>query len=136
MKRKPVSGVQKFLILKFPKIYRFFTDKAFTRALQIQLTIISISVILAGILVLGADLFSNLQRQKELDFQRKVLASELKTWESVVQNFPNFKDAYFELAVISYRLGDLEKAREYIKKALYLDPNFEKARDLERLLGR
>jgi tetratricopeptide (TPR) repeat protein len=124
-----------FFKAKFPKIYRFFTDKSFKKTLRAQFLIIIVTLVVASIVILGADLLNNLQKQKELDFQRKVLTSELKTWESIAQKFPKFKDAYFELAVLAYRLGDLEKAKEYVNKALYLDPNFEKARDLQKLLS-
>lgn len=123
-----------FFKAKFPKIYRFFTDKSLKKAVKTQFQIISLVLLIVLILTFGLDLLQNLQKQKELDFQRQILTSELKTWESIAQKFPNFKDAYYQLAVLSYRLGDFEKAREYIKKALFLDPNFEKARELDRLL--
>lgn len=120
---------------EFPKIYRFFTDKSLKKALKLQSLVIAFSLIIALILTLGFDLLHNLQKQKEQSFQRDILTSELKTWESIAQKFPNFKDAYFELAVLSYRLRDFRKAREYIKKALFLDPNFEKAKELLKIVN-
>lgn len=119
---------------EFPKIYRFFTDLPFKRALRTQFLVIAFSTLLVLILTLGFDLLYNLQKQKEQSFQRNILTSELKAWESIAQKFPNFKDAYFELAVLSYRLGYFRKAREYIKKALFLDPNFERAKELQKKL--
>jgi len=120
---------------KFPRIYRFFTDKKLQKALKFQAIVISFALLVALILTFGLDLFQNIQKQKEQNFQREVLTSELKTWESIAQEFPNFKDAYYQLAVLSYRLGDFEKAKEYVKKALFLDPNFDKAKELEKLLS-
>lgn len=127
---------QNFLKAKFPKIYRFITDKSLKKTLKLQFLVFIFSALSILILITAFDLLSNIQKEREQNFQRKLLTSELKTWESIAQEFPNFKDAYYELAVLSFRLGDLENARRYIKKALFLDPNLEKAIELQKLLSR
>lgn len=144
MKNKAASQRPGLTRLKFPKIYRFITDplrrieasKSLTSALKLQFLVFAFLALIVLSLITIFDLLSNVQKEREQTFQREKLISELKTWESIAQEFPNFKDAYYELAVISYKLGDFEKAREYIKKALFLDPNSGKARELEELLSR
>lgn len=64
----------------------------------------------------------------------KVL-NELVFWQKEIGERPNYRDAYFKLALLNYQLKDFDKANEYLKKTLSLDPNFEKGRELEKLLS-
>jgi tetratricopeptide (TPR) repeat protein len=41
----------------------------------------------------------------------------------------------YEIALFYYNLQELEKAMEYIKKSLILDPNFEESKNLKSLIG-
>ncbi len=65
--------------------------------------------------------------------QRQTLNSQMQTWESVAQKYPGYRDAYFQAAVLAYRLGDRGKEKEYLGKALRIDPNYEPAKKLEFL---
>lgn len=125
-----------FFEAKFPKIYRFITDKKLLYALKLQFLLVIYSLLVFLILILAIDLFGNIQKQKEINFQRKILLTELRTWQSIAEKFKGYKEAYYQLAVIEYRLRNFEEAKFYLKKALFLDPNFEKARELEKLLDK
>lgn len=58
---------------------------------------------------------------------------ELTVWEHVMKEYPTYRDAYFEAAVLAYRLGKKDKEAEYLQKALSIDPNFQPALELKKL---
>lgn len=131
--------------LQFPNIYRTITErfkkihrknsKVFKK-LKFQ-TIVTVYLITAFlILVLSLDLLNSLQKQKELNFEKEKIKSEIKLWEELSKKYPGYSETYFQLAVLNYRLGEFKNSRYYADKALYLDPDFEKARNLrEKLRG-
>ena len=53
--------------------------------------------------------------------------------QGIIKTYPNYRDGYFRLATLEYELGNRNKAKEYVQKALELDPNFEEGRRLERM---
>jgi hypothetical protein len=63
------------------------------------------------------------------------IASEIRKWELVVNERPNFRDGYFQLAVCYYQLFNVEGARKNTLKALELDPNFIPAQQLLKLIS-
>ena len=70
-----------------------------------------------------------------LNNEKIKVQNELIFWQKEVGKMPNYRDAYFKLALLNYQLKDFDKANEYLKKTLSLDPNFEKGRELEKLLS-
>lgn len=87
-----------------------------------------------AIIFLIFDLFGNIQRQREINFQKEKIQSEIKLWEDIASKFKDYKEAYYKLAVLEYQLGNIDKAKIYLNKSLYIDPNFEKARELKKIL--
>jgi tetratricopeptide (TPR) repeat protein len=57
----------------------------------------------------------------------------ISAWEKIVQEKPNYRDGWLQLAILHYKLYENEKARQYLQKALELDPNFEPAKELEKI---
>jgi tetratricopeptide (TPR) repeat protein len=55
-------------------------------------------------------------------------------WEKIVEEKPNYRDGYLQLAILHYKLYENEKAKEYLDKALEIDPNYQPAQELEKLL--
>jgi tetratricopeptide (TPR) repeat protein len=47
---------------------------------------------------------------------------------------PNSPDAFFEAGYYAFKLGDKETAGQYLKKAINLDPEFERAKELSKKL--
>lgn len=80
------------------------------------------------------DVFDNFQKQKEIAFQKEKIQSEIKVWQDLVSKFKDYKEGYYKLSVLEYEIGNIDKAKFYLNQALNIDPNFEKAKDLKRIL--
>lgn len=125
---------------KSPRNYRSFTEAFKKRSKLIQkikfqsIVFLYIATI-ALILFMTFDLLKNFQRQKEINFQREKIESQVKLWQDIADKFQGYKEAYYQLASLEYQLGNIDKAKIYINKALYLDPNFEKSRELLKILN-
>ncbi len=63
--------------------------------------------------VLGAQTSAQAQRE----------AAQMKYWQDTAANYPNYRDAYVQLAALAYREGNLTQAHAYLLKAQILDPN-------------
>jgi len=91
----------------------------------------------SGSHVLGEEVSLNLKelwvrwREEKPEELEKLIAE----WERVISERPNYRDGYLRLALFHYKLHENEKANGYLQKALELDPNFEPARELEKVLG-
>lgn len=111
---------------KFPRISRRITEN------NVWLIIASV-VIGVAILIVGADLQKSIQDKQYIEKERIKIAKEIEYWEKTIEKYKDFRDAYFQLAVLNYRLGNFDKAKAFLQKTLELDPNFEKGRELERM---
>lgn len=113
----------------FPKIYLKIPDKAkyiFAGGLCL--------VLFLTIITAGLSLYDRLQQKKELDNKKSEILSQIQVWQEIADKYKDYRDGYLTLSILEYRLGDNDKARLYLKQALSIDPNFEKARDLEKIL--
>ncbi len=128
---------------QFPNIYRSFTEwlKRFNKKnsklvkrfkFQSFLTLYILTVVL--ILLLSLELFVSFQRQKNINHEREKILSEIRLLEDISQKYPGNKDSYYQLALLEYQLRNFDKAKFYINKALYLDPNFKEAIALQKIL--
>jgi hypothetical protein len=130
---------------QFPSIFRIIPEsKLFKQALKSKPLFYFISgfmVIMSMILVLsigifGVKLYGNLNMLIRLTNQRQELKAKINFWQSIAEKYEGYKDAYFQIAVLEYRLGDLNGAKQANIKALLLDPNFEDAKKLDSLLSK
>jgi len=118
--------------LQFPRNYRIIPEKIKRDDFVFFIGVLIIMI--AGLLV-SLDLYSNLKEQKNLMVQKNHVLAQRGFWQSQVNSHPNFRDAYFNLALIDYQLKDFSEARLNLDKALTIDPNFEKGRQLEQILN-
>lgn len=112
---------------KSPSISRFITEW--------RNLVVGVSAILVLIMVAHGLLY--IQKRQELQKVQQERASvekEIKYWQEVVAKHNDYRDAYFKLATLEYELGDMERAKMYVATVLKLDPNFDKGRELEKLL--
>lgn len=139
---------------QFPNIYRTITESGFFKNLEknefrllnqpklkkpiafisIILVFLAVLLLLAGIGIFSIKLYKYFNSYRQISAQRQNLEEKVNFWQSIADKYEGYKDAYFQIALLEYRLGNFEKAKEYNNKALILDPNFEDAKKLEALL--
>jgi tetratricopeptide (TPR) repeat protein len=76
-------------------------------------------------------LFTNLKDIKQKPERTK---EEIEHWEEITKENPGYRDAYFQIAILSYQIYKDQEALKAVNKALELDPNFESAKKLSQLL--
>jgi len=115
-------------ITLFPSFFRFITEYSFTeqQGQNIKVFLASfLSVFLLGLIFLqGVVLFHQLDERKFLAVQRSQLQKEVQYWQQVADKYQGYRDVYYRIASLQYKLGNVEESQSYIKKALELDPNF------------
>lgn len=139
MKRKAHAGIIREILGKyyFPHIYRTITDSIFLPEIKkgLRLWVAVFSVILVLFIIgRGYQAYFLSQEQKKQESMREKIYKEIAYWEGVTSTNQGFRDAYFMLALLNYRIEERDRAIFYLNKALLLDPNFERGRELERLL--
>lgn len=87
-----------------------------------------------GTLALGVNFYKLSNAYVKINSERYDLGKKINFWQSIANKYEGYKDAYFQIALLEYKLGNFKKALEYNKKALFLDPNFEDSKRLEILL--
>lgn len=137
--------MRKHLLL--PRIYRFITDSFTTslfgtKSFSLVRTIKIATVALLGTIMFfligisSFDLYNNFQDKKKIDLERQEIISKIEKWQAIAHKYKDYRDAYFQLAILEYRLRNFAKSKVYLDKTLALDPNFEKGIMLEKILNR
>ncbi|HET9946605.1 MAG TPA: hypothetical protein VFQ63_00940 [Patescibacteria group bacterium] len=115
---KKVVVKKSFKKIRFPKNYRFITERKTWLWASIVLSILILSL-------LSVKLYQVYQIYAVLSNNRKELAQQLTEWTEITKKYPSYRDAYIEAAILAYKLGDKVKAGAMIEKALMIDPTFE-----------
>lgn len=133
---------------QFPNIYRFITERLSFRLIQRPklsklafMVLASISILISLILLVGIGFFGtktyqDLNQAIQINNQRQNLQGKSNFWQSIINQYDGFKDAYFQKALLEYSLGQIDKAKQDNSKALLLDPNFTDAKKLEVVLNK
>lgn len=78
--------------------------------------------------------------QKKIELSRQVKEekiNEYRYWVSVIEERPNYPDAYYNAALYAFELSNPIQAQSLLKKAIVLDPRFDEAIALqEKIEGR
>ncbi len=91
-------------------------------------------IFLAGITFVTLDIRQNMAKKQQLQAQRVKLQSQILKWEKINTQYPGYRDGYLRVAVLAYQVGDIAKARTYVQKTLDVDPYFNEAQILNKLL--
>lgn len=91
--------------------------------------------ILLAIVVVTYDLFSNLGQVNSSANKKIELTRQEIFWKEQVRAHPDFRDAYFSLALVEYQLNNPEQSKLNLDKALGLDPNFKEGKELQKKLN-
>ena len=73
---------------------------------------------------------STLWREKQTK-DPKEIEKQVKEWEELLKEYPDYRDGYLELTLLYLKLGKTKKAKEALQKALELSPNYEKSKKLK-----
>ena len=60
------------------------------------------------------------------------IKQQITAWDKILENEPNYRDAYLTVTLLYLKLNNKSKAREYLQKAVEIDPNYQAALDLEK----
>lgn len=119
--------------MKFSGYYRIFTDllpkgfKKIAKSLE-EYILLFLIILLIAFSYIAFNLYNFSIEAKN---EKAVQEQKLVYWEKVVEKSSNYPDGWYNAAYFSLRLNERDKALMYLKKALNLDPNFQKADDLK-----
>lgn len=115
-------------IALFPRNLRFITEGKFSekQSREIKVAIVSITSLFLLVLIFlqGVTLWYNIREQQTLKEEKSQLQDEVTYWEGIANKYQGYRDVYYRIAAIEYKLGNYNESQKYIKKALELDPNF------------
>lgn len=60
---------------------------------------------------------------EEIQNAPKKIEQEITFWQGVANRLTDYRDAYLQLSALTYELNRLDEAKQYLQKALDLDPN-------------
>ena|ERR1035437_8059056 len=125
---------------KFPKIKISPSNHAKLKKIwfysKIATTLIVVVVLISGIAIFSFKAYQYYEKVQKVTIQRQQMQSKINFWQSIADKYEGYKDAYFQMAVLDYQLGNISKAKAENKKALILDPNFTDAIKLEEILNK
>jgi tetratricopeptide (TPR) repeat protein len=116
---------------ELPSNYRNIPEKLNTDR---TVFFVGLVVMLFAILLISLDIYLNFQKQKNLTNEKFRVIREISFWENETVARSNYRDGYMNLALLNFQVKNFKEARSNLKKVFELDPNFEKGRQLERLL--
>ncbi len=138
MKRKIPESATKAIAL-FPSNIRSITDFHFSKAhsQHIKVGIVSsLSLFLLGLIFLqGVTLWYNFQQREVYMEERAHVEKEIVYWQGIADKYQGYRDVYYRIASLQYKLGNVAASQEYVKKALDLDPNFPEGHVLGTKVG-
>jgi len=62
------------------------------------------------------------------------VASDLERWKKIVEEKPDYRDGWYQIAVLEWRLSNTESAKSSLIKSLDLDPNYKPAKEFYSFL--
>ncbi|MBI5620815.1 hypothetical protein HY949_03490 [Candidatus Gottesmanbacteria bacterium] len=68
------------------------------------------------------------------EHETEALQKDYVSWQAIAAAKPDYRDAYLRLATIAYQLGNLDVSKQWIYRALELDPNNSEAKRVSTLL--
>lgn len=138
MKRKIPESATKVVAL-LPRNIRSITDFHFSKAhsQNIKVGIVSsLSLfLLALIFIQGVTLWYNVQQREVYMEERAHLEKEITYWEGISEKYKGYRDVYYRIAALQFKVGNVAASQEYVKKALELDPNFPEGHVLGAKVG-
>ena len=115
--------------LHFPKNFRSITES------HLLFVILTFVFIVCTIFIV-VTIQGKVRALQVLEAKRNAIQAKIGYWKKVVVKDPGYRDAYFQLALLEYQLGDFQASQNYVDTVESIDPTFEKAYTLEKILER
>lgn len=117
----------------FPKFNRFITEALKNRSTKGKV-LLGVGVVLAIFVIWQAILLIQAFQDFRVEFtNREKIFAQRALWIDIANKYPGYRDAYFQIAVLSYQIGDISTERKYLQKTILADPNFAPAQSLEKI---
>lgn len=91
-------------------------------------------VLLVLVIFQAQSLWVHTKEKEQKEQGRAELMRQEAYWQGVVDKYQDYRDGYYNIALLAYQLGEQGRAEEYIQKALDLDPNFKQGKELEAII--
>lgn len=131
--------VQNKIPSQFPNIYRIITERTDIKKILLVLKQIFLSALIVGLLIFILVFlyisYTNFEKLSKISAEKLDLEAKVKVWEDITKKYPGHKEAYFQTGLIYYRLKNYESAKIYVDKAIFVDPDYEDAKKLKKLIG-
>ena len=122
-----------------PRIPRFITENLFSGRAFFYLKYIFVGAISGALLIAitlqGVELRGNTRQAEQVVQAREQVMQEIVYWKQIADTYSGYRDIYYRIATLQYKLGNKEESKKYLQKALELDPNFEEAHVLGAKVG-
>lgn len=128
---KTSAGKPASFKISLPKI----SSIKFFRIYHKSLNIFIIFIFILATIIVGLDLQKNIAEKNNIESERKQLQKELVFWKDLISKYENYRDAYFKVSILEYKLGNISLAKEYVEKGLALDPNSIDGKRIEDFLS-
>ncbi len=120
--------------LKFPHISRFFS------ASLLWLGLLSLITYNVRVKMPDPDVLVHpglaMAREKQTQVLGAQTSQKIEFWKSIIAARPDYRDAYTQLASLSYTQGNLAGAGAYLSQALSLAPNNDIIQNLLAFVSR
>lgn len=129
---KPVKRVQ------LPSISLIIPEDLLKHTLlsPVFLTAFTCGFLFMAIGIVGYDARNNASLLSTAKKERSSVELQIRYWKGILNQYKGYRDGYYQLALLEYRIGNLSEAFEYNNKALDVDPSFKEARLLaEKIVG-
>jgi uncharacterized protein HemX len=126
-------------VVLFPRNLRFITEYTFPEAQSQYIKVVLVSIfsifLLALIFIQGMTLWYNIKQRETLKQERLQLQNEVTYWKEIANKYQGYRDVYYRIASLQYKLGNVKESQVYVKKATELDPNFPEGNVLGAMVG-
>lgn len=125
----------------FPNISRFIPESVLISGKAFPAIKITLICIISSYLIFAAYnqsqiLQNNREYLKTISLERAGLEKEIVYWKKIASKYSSYSDVYLKIASLEYRLGNTQTAKEYINKALSLNPDLQQGRVLGEQISR
>lgn len=62
------------------------------------------------------------------------VSGELAKWQKIVTEKPDYRDGWYQLSLLQWRISEIDQAKQSITKAIEIDPNYKPAVEFRNFL--